>query len=62
MSPIYSAIPALADARSKHCRASAFRLIRYLLVDAKAVQRLDEQRLEWYIVKFVCCFSHYYDR
>lgn len=50
-------IPSLADVRSKHCRASGFRLIRHLLVDAEAVKKLNEHNLDWYIVKSV--FSAY---
>ena len=46
-----SVIPALADLSSKQCRATAYRLIRHILVDSDSVKRLMEQPLEWYIVK-----------
>ncbi|KAL0961199.1 hypothetical protein HGRIS_006168 [Hohenbuehelia grisea] len=46
-------IPSLTDRSSKHCRASAYRVIRHLLVDRESVQRIG-QSLDWYIVKALC--------
>ncbi|KAK0504126.1 Rapamycin-insensitive companion of mTOR, N-term-domain-containing protein [Armillaria luteobubalina] len=48
---VQAVIPALADKRSKHCRAAAYRVIRHALVDHDSVKRLGEQALDWYIVK-----------
>ncbi|KAK0487570.1 Rapamycin-insensitive companion of mTOR, N-term-domain-containing protein [Armillaria novae-zelandiae] len=48
---VQAVIPALADKRSKHCRAAAYRVIRHGLVDHDSVKRLGEQALDWYIVK-----------
>ncbi|KAK0188086.1 Rapamycin-insensitive companion of mTOR, N-term-domain-containing protein [Armillaria mellea] len=48
---VQAVIPALADRRSKHCRAAAYRVIRHALVDHDSVKRLGEQALDWYIVK-----------
>lgn len=56
----YRTIPSLADVRSKHCRASGFRLIRHLLVDAEAVKKLKEHNLDWYIVRSVAIFRPSY--
>ncbi|KAF8631052.1 hypothetical protein AX15_002660 [Amanita polypyramis BW_CC] len=50
--------PCLADSRSKHCRASAYRLIRHALVDAESVKCID-QSLDWYIVKSLCRDNKY---
>ncbi|KAG9227446.1 hypothetical protein PTI98_010973 [Pleurotus ostreatus] len=43
-------VPALADNYTKQCRAHAYRLMRYMLVDVESVQRIG-QSLDWYIVK-----------
>ncbi|KAF9077790.1 Rapamycin-insensitive companion of mTOR, N-term-domain-containing protein [Rhodocollybia butyracea] len=44
-------IPALADKRSKECRAVAYRVIRHSLVDAESVKKLNEQEIDWYIIR-----------
>ncbi|KAL4262714.1 RICTOR family protein [Pleurotus pulmonarius] len=43
-------VPALADNHTTQCRAHAYRLMRYMLVDVESVQRIG-QSLDWYIVK-----------
>ena len=43
--------PALADGATKHSRATAYRLIRHMLVNPQSVERLQEQSLDWYIVR-----------
>ncbi|KAI0061413.1 hypothetical protein BV25DRAFT_1900415 [Artomyces pyxidatus] len=48
---VQAAIPALSDRSSQFCRATAYRLIRHILVDVDSVKRLREQPLDWYIVK-----------
>ncbi|KAJ3802454.1 Rapamycin-insensitive companion of mTOR, N-term-domain-containing protein [Lentinula aff. detonsa] len=42
---------ALADKRTKQCRAVAYRVIRYSLVDAESVKKLKEQEVEWYMIR-----------
>ncbi|KAL4073251.1 Rapamycin-insensitive companion of mTOR, N-term-domain-containing protein [Scleroderma yunnanense] len=44
-------IPSLADNCSKYCRAAAYRLIRYSLVDSASIEELHQQPLDWFIVK-----------
>ncbi|KIK69496.1 hypothetical protein GYMLUDRAFT_33864 [Collybiopsis luxurians FD-317 M1] len=44
-------LPALADKRTKQCRAVAYRLIRHSLVDSESVRNLKEQEIEWYIIR-----------
>lgn len=44
-------LPALADKRTKECRAVAYRVIRHSLVDAESVQRLQEQEIDWYMIR-----------
>jgi len=56
-------LPALSDYSTQFCRATAYRLLPHLLVDADSVQRLREQPLDWYIVKCVAnqllmCFTN----
>ncbi|KAF5369485.1 hypothetical protein D9758_002757 [Tetrapyrgos nigripes] len=48
---VQSVIPALADKRSKQCRAVAYRVIRHALVDANSVKVMLEQQIDWYIVR-----------
>ncbi|KDQ62311.1 hypothetical protein JAAARDRAFT_30208 [Jaapia argillacea MUCL 33604] len=48
---VQALIPALSDRSTKVCRASAYRLLRQALVDADSVERLQEQSLDWCIVK-----------
>ncbi|KAJ7600701.1 Rapamycin-insensitive companion of mTOR, N-term-domain-containing protein [Mycena floridula] len=48
---VQAVIPALADKRSKQCRATAYRLIRHALIDVDSVKQLVEQSLDWYIVR-----------
>ncbi len=48
---MFSIVPALSDRSSKHCRATAYRLTRHMLVDAQSVEGLKGQALDWYIVK-----------
>ncbi|EKM51823.1 uncharacterized protein PHACADRAFT_199326 [Phanerochaete carnosa HHB-10118-sp] len=43
--------PALSDRATKHGRAMAYRLIRHMLVNPPSVEKLQEQSLDWYIVK-----------
>jgi rapamycin-insensitive companion of mTOR len=45
-------MPMLSDKRTKHCRATAYRLLRHALVDSESVKRM-EQNLDWFIVKLV---------
>lgn len=45
--------PALSDRATKHSRATAYRLIRHMLVNPQSVERLQEQSLDWYIVRYV---------
>ncbi|KAJ7644182.1 Rapamycin-insensitive companion of mTOR, N-term-domain-containing protein [Roridomyces roridus] len=44
-------IPALADKASQKCRATAYRLIRHMLIDADSIKRIGEQTLDWYIIR-----------
>jgi hypothetical protein len=44
-------LPALADKRSKQCRATAYRLIRHLLVDPESVHKLIDQNIDWFLVR-----------
>ncbi|CAL1712811.1 unnamed protein product [Somion occarium] len=48
---IQATLPSLSDRASKQCRATAYRLIRHLLVDHRSVETVQEQNLDWYIVK-----------
>ncbi|EGN98236.1 hypothetical protein SERLA73DRAFT_169260 [Serpula lacrymans var. lacrymans S7.3] len=48
---VQAIIPSLSDRCSMHCRAAAYRLLRHALVDSASVERLQQQPLEWYIVK-----------
>ncbi|KAJ3479559.1 hypothetical protein NLI96_g8977 [Meripilus lineatus] len=48
---IEAILPALGDRSSKQCRATAYRLIRHLLVKPESVVVLRQQELDWYIVK-----------
>ncbi|KAI0322355.1 Rapamycin-insensitive companion of mTOR, N-term-domain-containing protein [Amylostereum chailletii] len=48
---VQAVIPALSDQSSQFCRATAYRLLRLLLVDADSVKRFREHPLDWYIVK-----------
>lgn len=43
-------VPCLSDRSSKQCRASAYRLIRQVLVDPETVEQLD-RTLDWYLIK-----------
>ncbi|KAF5385668.1 hypothetical protein D9757_005476 [Collybiopsis confluens] len=44
-------LPALADKRTKQCRAVAYRLIRHTLVGPESVKMLRDQEIEWYIIR-----------
>ncbi|KAI0073477.1 hypothetical protein K474DRAFT_1666532 [Panus rudis PR-1116 ss-1] len=48
---VQAILPALSDRSTKQCRATAYRLIRHLLVDPRSVETVREQHLDWYIVK-----------
>lgn len=48
---VQAVIPSLADSRSKQCRAAAYRLIRFSLVDFTSIKELRRQPLDWFIVK-----------
>ncbi|KAF8578071.1 hypothetical protein K439DRAFT_1395907 [Ramaria rubella] len=48
---IKAVIPSLADTSSKESRTAAYRVLRYALVDAEAVERFHELDLDWYIVR-----------
>ena len=50
-SVVVSVLPALSTRSTQFCRATAYRLLRHLLVDAESVTKLREQPLDWYIVK-----------
>ncbi|KAF8272211.1 Rapamycin-insensitive companion of mTOR, N-term-domain-containing protein [Lactarius quietus] len=43
--------PALSKYSTQLSRATAYRLLRHMLVDAESVKRLHEQPLDWFIVK-----------
>ncbi|KAF7965609.1 hypothetical protein HWV62_33461 [Athelia sp. TMB] len=46
---IQSAMPALSDSSSKHCRATAYKLLRQALVDVDSAEILHD--IDWFIVK-----------
>ncbi|EPQ54453.1 hypothetical protein GLOTRDRAFT_116357 [Gloeophyllum trabeum ATCC 11539] len=48
---VHVALLGLSDRCSKQCRACAYRLIRHALVDSDSIARLQEQPLDWYLVK-----------
>ncbi|KAI6044824.1 Rapamycin-insensitive companion of mTOR, middle domain-containing protein [Pisolithus marmoratus] len=48
---VQAVVPSLADSRSKQCRAAAYRLIRFSLVDSTSIAELRQQPLDWFIVK-----------
>ncbi|KIY71243.1 hypothetical protein CYLTODRAFT_140340 [Cylindrobasidium torrendii FP15055 ss-10] len=48
---VRTVIPALSDRRCKQCRAVAYRLIRWALIDHDCVRKLGTLQLEWYMVK-----------
>ncbi|KAJ3553483.1 hypothetical protein NM688_g3590 [Phlebia brevispora] len=48
---VQAIIPALADRASKQSRATAYRLIRHMLVDVHSVESLRTQPVDWYLVK-----------
>ncbi|KAI0036452.1 Rapamycin-insensitive companion of mTOR, N-term-domain-containing protein [Vararia minispora EC-137] len=48
---VKAVLPCLSDGSTQFCRATAYRLLRHLLVDAESVKRLREQPIDWYIVK-----------
>ncbi|KAH8104684.1 Rapamycin-insensitive companion of mTOR, N-term-domain-containing protein [Cristinia sonorae] len=50
---VQAALPSLAERSTKQCRATAYRLIRHLLVDTRSVEKLCEQAIDWYIVKSI---------
>jgi hypothetical protein len=49
--------PALSDTASKESRTSAYRLLRYALVEAEAVDRFHELQLDWYLVRYEYRFN-----
>ncbi|KAI0304497.1 Rapamycin-insensitive companion of mTOR, N-term-domain-containing protein [Multifurca ochricompacta] len=44
-------IPALSKRSTQFSRATAYRLVRYMLVDTESVKRLHEQPLDWFVVR-----------
>ncbi|TFK52588.1 hypothetical protein OE88DRAFT_1807473 [Heliocybe sulcata] len=48
---VQAALLGLSDKCSKQCRACAYRLIRHALVDPESIMRLQEQPLDWYMIK-----------
>lgn len=50
--------PSLSDKASARARATAYRLLRHTIVDKDSVEKLLDQSLDWYIVKYVTSFSH----
>lgn len=48
-----SVIPALADRATKQSRATAYRLIRHMLVSTQSVEKLKEHALDWYLVRYM---------
>lgn len=44
-------LPSFSDRSSQRSRATAYRLIRHSLVDFHSVERLKEQKLDWFLVK-----------
>jgi rapamycin-insensitive companion of mTOR len=44
-------IPALSKYSTQLSRATAYRLLRHMLVDFESVKRLNEQPLDWFIVR-----------
>ncbi|KAF8503219.1 Rapamycin-insensitive companion of mTOR, N-term-domain-containing protein [Hysterangium stoloniferum] len=52
--------PALSDTASKESRTSAYRLLRYALVEAEAVERFHELQLDWYLVRSLAKDNKYH--
>lgn len=50
---LVSVLPALSDHSSKEARAAAYRVIRHVIVDPEGAERLQEQGLDWYIIRLV---------
>ncbi|KAI0697900.1 Rapamycin-insensitive companion of mTOR, N-term-domain-containing protein [Cytidiella melzeri] len=48
---VQAVIPALADSATKQSRATAYRLIRHMLVSTQSVDKLKEHALDWYLVR-----------
>ncbi|KAG6337319.1 hypothetical protein ID866_1781 [Astraeus odoratus] len=48
---VQAVLSSLADICSERCRAAAYRLIRYSLVDSASIEQLHQQPLDWFIVK-----------
>ncbi|KAI0087847.1 Rapamycin-insensitive companion of mTOR, N-term-domain-containing protein [Irpex rosettiformis] len=48
---VQAVIPALADRATKQSRATAYRLVRHMLVSMQSVEKLKEHALDWYLVK-----------
>ncbi|TFY68746.1 hypothetical protein EVJ58_g836 [Rhodofomes roseus] len=56
---VKAVLPSLSDRSSKRSRATAYRLIRHSLVDFHSVERLKEQKLDWFLVKSLLRDSKY---
>jgi rapamycin-insensitive companion of mTOR len=50
-----SVFPALSKRSTQFSRATAYRLIRHMVVDLESIKRLNEQPLDWFLVR---CASH----
>jgi putative ribosome biogenesis GTPase RsgA len=48
-----SVIPALSKRSTQLSRATAYRLIRHMLVDMESIKRLNHQPLDWFLVRYV---------
>ena len=47
-----SVIPALSKRSTQFSRATAYRLIRHMLVDIESIKRLSQQPLDWFLVRY----------
>ncbi|KAI0004603.1 Rapamycin-insensitive companion of mTOR, N-term-domain-containing protein [Russula compacta] len=47
----HAVIPALSKHSTQFSRATAYRLIRHMLVDMESIKRLHEQPLDWFFVR-----------
>lgn len=48
---VHVVIPALSKRSTQFSRATAYRLIRHMLVDMESIKRLNQQPLDWFLVR-----------
>ncbi|KAF8501078.1 Rapamycin-insensitive companion of mTOR, N-term-domain-containing protein, partial [Russula emetica] len=48
---VHAVIPALSKRSTQFSRATAYRLIRHMLVDIESIKRLNQQPLDWFLVR-----------